>query len=338
MNEKTVIVFNSSRKNKLSTELYKSRITIPKDTHFIRHFLTLKASKSIHTATAYETDIKEFFEVEEVELINIDVIRAVTIYDVEDFIMHLSEIGRASGTIHRKVASLSALYRWISMYQDNTTDSTILKYNPFANMKEIKPTLTYSETEFLTREEAVAVMRVCKEDTILDLRNKTILALALTTAIRKKELIYIKLQDITTVQGYDVIKVVRKRNKKDIVKLQAPVRNMIMEYIKRTDRDIEKDASDYLFKGHSTNNRNGEHLEACALNKMINTFCEKNGIKKHLKVHSLRHTALTLAIIAGATLDKVKELAGHESAATTARYIHSVDKLKNNAGDLIDIF
>ncbi|HAG42564.1 MAG TPA: integrase, partial [Clostridium sp.] len=60
-------------------------------------------------------------------------------------------------------------------------------------------------------------------------------------------------------------------------------------------------------------------------------------INKDLKVHSTRHTAITLAITEGATIEKVREFAGHKNLATTNRYVHSIDKLKNNAGDIIDI-
>ena len=71
---------------------------------------------------------------------------------------------------------------------------------------------------------------------------------------------------------------------------------------------------------------------------MIKKVCKNAGIDKNLRVHSTRHTAITLAILAGATVEKVRDFAAHKNLATTNRYIHSVDKLKNNAGDLIDVF
>lgn len=331
MDDNRLIVFNSNNR------LKKSVLEIPPSTHFIRHFLNGKSKKSNSTAREYETDIKQFFKVKWIENITIDNIKAVTIFDVEDFIDEMTDKELASGTIHRKISSLSSLFIWLMKYQDNTLDITLIKYNPFGNMKDVMPTLNYVETEFLTEEEAEKILGTIDDKTIIGIRNKIIFALALTTAVRKREFINIKLKDITTRGGYDIINVIRKRDKHDFVKLQAPVRNLILEYIRLTGRDMDIDADDYLFKGHNRNHKNKEKLDASSPNKIVTALCKKAGITKHIKVHSLRHSAITWVIMKGATLEKAKEFAAHESATTTARYIHSVDKLRNNAGDLIDI-
>lgn len=332
MKEITLIETQTQEKN-LST------ITIPNNVHFIRHFLNTKCRRSNYTSTAYETDIKEFFSVNNIEDISINDIRRITIFDVENYINNLVDIGRASTTIHRKISSLSSLYKWLMRYQDNTMDVAIIKYNPFANMKDVKPTLSYEETEFLTRDEAAEMLKNIKTDTIVGLRNKAIISLALNTAIRKSEIINIKLKDITTILGFDVIRVTRKRNKKDVVKINSYVKNLVLKYIRESGRDFERDKEDYLFKGHSTNRYQcKDKLNPATINKIMANYYSKNYMKKKLKVHGLRHSAITIAIQKGATLDKVQAFAGHESANTTARYIHSVNKLQDNAGDLIDVF
>lgn len=316
-----------------------STFAIPNNTHFIRHFLNNKSKKSIHTAKAYETDIKQFFNVHNIEEISLNDIKAVTIFDVEDYVVGLIERGLASTTIHRKITSLSTLYKWLLRYQDNTKDITLIKYNPFGSVKDIKPTLTCEEAEFLTRDEAATMIKKLGTENLIDLRDKTIIGLAIITGLRKSEIINIKLKDITSILDYDVIKVVRKRNKKGVVKINSHVKSLIMEYIKRTSRDINTDKEDYLFKGHSLNKHQcKEKLNSATLNKILRKQCVKFNINKKLRVHSLRHTAITIAIQKGASLEKVKEFAGHESAFTTARYIHSINKLQDNAGDLIDIF
>lgn len=244
----------------------------------------------------------------------------------------------SSATINRKISSLSALYKWLLKYQDNSTDTHIIKYNPFGSLKEEKPVINNKETEFLTKEECKILLNSIDTTTTLGYRNKTILVLALTTALRKSEIINIKIKHITQYIGYDVVKVRRKGGKEDIVKLQENVLDMINEYILITKRNKLSSGEEYLFIGHSTNGKNREKLDASTLNYMIKKVCKNAGIDKNLQVHSTRHTAITLAILAGATVEKVRDFAAHKNLATTNRYIHSVDKLKNNAGDLIDIF
>jgi integrase len=50
-----------------------------------------------------------------------------------------------------------------------------------------------------------------------------------------------------------------------------------------------------------------------------------------LSPHSLRHTAITLALDAGASLRDVQDYAGHQDPRTTRRYDHSRDSLDRNA-------
>ena len=202
-------------------------------------------------------------------------------------------------------------------------------------MKEEKPKVNSKETEFLTAEECIQLLKVFDTTKLVELRNKTIMYLALTTALRKSELINIRLQDVTKYGDYDVIHVTRKGRKKDMVKIQPGVKLLIEEYVKRTSRNFEEHKEAYLFIGHSRNKRNNEKLDPSSLNYMMKAVCKRAGITKHLKVHSTRHTAITLAITDGASIEKVRDFAAHQNIATTNRYIHSIEKLKDNAGDLI---
>jgi len=305
--------------------------------NFIWYFLEIKARKSIYTAKSYECDIKDFFCVNSIIDITLEDIKKVTILHTQNYIIKLMDKNMSSATINRKISSLSALYKWLLKYQDNSTDIHIIKYNPFGNLKEEKPVINNKETEFLTKEECKVLLNSIDTKTILGHRNKTILTLALTTALRKSEIINIKINNISTYTGYDVVKVRRKGGKEDIVKLQKNVLAMINKYILLTKRNKLSNGDEYLFIGHSTNGKNKEKLDASTLNYMIKKVCNNAGINKNLRVHSTRHTAITLAILAGATVEKVRDFAAHKNLATTNRYIHSVDKLKNNAGDLIDV-
>ncbi len=319
-------------------ELNVNSDVISDNRHFIWYFLEIKARKSAYTSKSYERDIKDFFCVDSICDIKMEDIKKVTILHTQNFIIKLIGKDMSSATINRKISALSALYKWILKYQDNSTGIHIIKYNPFGNLKEERPIINNEETEFLTKNECKILLSSIDTSTILGYRNKTILVLALTTALRKSEIINIKIMNITSRMSYDVVKVMRKGGKEDIVKLQGNVLAMINEYILLTKRNKLANAEEYLFIGHSTNGKNKQKLDASTLNYMIKKVCKNAGIEKDLRVHSTRHTAITLAILAGATVEKVRDFAAHKNLSTTNRYIHSIDKLKNNAGDLIDIF
>ena len=306
MNE---IIINSSK------EIYLER-----SKHFIQCFLDIKGGRSKYTAISYEKDIKDFFNTDDVTSITIEDIRGVNVFHVQKFILDLQNRELSSATINRKISCLSALYKWLMKYEDNYSDIRIIKFNPFANVREEKPIVTNKVTEFLTEEESRILLSSIDTSTVLG-----------------SEIINIKILNIINYGDYDVIEVTRKGSKKDLVKLQPKVKKLIEEYISATNRNKEEHKNNYLFIGHSSNNRNGEKLNPSTLNYMLKNVCNQCNIDKKLKVHSTRHTAITMAITQGATIEKVREFAAHRSIATTNRYIHSIDKLKDNPGDNIDI-
>lgn len=317
---------------------YNSMLNI-ENKHFIKCFLEIKNSKSKYTALSYERDIKDFFKVENLEEISLERIRSINIFHVEKYILELQSLGFSSATINRKISAMSALYNWLLKYQDPYNDIRIIKFNPFANVREEKPTINNKSTEFLTEEEAKKLLAAIDTTTILGKRNKALLALAFTTALRKSEMINIRLCDIKEYDKYQVIEVKRKGNKKDMVKLQPKVKELIDEYVLDSGRNYEENYDEYLFIGHGPNNNiKGKRLDPSTLNYMLNKISKEAGINKHLKVHSTRHSAITIAITQGATIEKVREFAAHKSIATTNRYVHSIDKLRDNPGDNIDIF
>ena len=55
------------------------------------------------------------------------------------------------------------------------------------------------------------------------------------------------------------------------------------------------------------------------------------GAWEQLSPHSLRHSAITFALDAGAALRDVQDYAGHRDPRTTRRYDHSRDSLDRNA-------
>ncbi|MEG2353110.1 MAG: tyrosine-type recombinase/integrase [Clostridium sp.] len=326
-----------NREITLGSNFYTANLRVEKHTHFIRHFLNLKKSRSENTAKSYERDILDFFNVKQVEDVTLDDIKMVNIYHAESYILYLREKKYSSATINRKISSLSSLYIWLLKFSNNYKGGEVISYNPFGSLKEEKPIIVNKETEFLNKTEVKQLLESIDTSTLIGLRNKTILALALTTALRKSELINIKISDVQSYGEYDVINVIRKGGKKDTVKLQPKVKELIIEYLLRDNRELKGNVDSYLFKGHSSNGLNNYKLNPNALNLIISKVTKDAGIRKKLKVHSTRHTAITIAIIEGASAEKIRDFAAHKNLATTNRYIHSVDKIKNNAGDLIDV-
>ena len=50
-----------------------------------------------------------------------------------------------------------------------------------------------------------------------------------------------------------------------------------------------------------------------------------------LTAHSLRHTAATLNLLHGGTVEETQRLLGHHNLNTTMIYVHALERQKNNS-------
>lgn len=56
---------------------------------------------------------------------------------------------------------------------------------------------------------------------------------------------------------------------------------------------------------------------------------------ERLTAHSLRHTAVTLSLLGGNSLQEVQQFARHSNIATTQIYAHNLDRAKNKCENTI---
>ena len=69
---------------------------------------------------------------------------------------------------------------------------------------------------------------------------------------------------------------------------------------------------------------------------MVYKYLKLAGLEsKHYSVHKLRHTAATLAILAGATLLETQEHLRHASPNTTMIYINETNRAANTSAQRI---
>ena len=66
--------------------------------------------------------------------------------------------------------------------------------------------------------------------------------------------------------------------------------------------------------------RTGERLLPSAAYRTVQALARRAGIEKSISPHSLRHSFVTAALDAGASLRDVQDAAGHADPRTTRRY------------------
>ena len=168
------------------------------------------------------------------------------------------------------------------------------------------------------------------------LRDKAIFLLMATCGLRTIEVTRANVGDIHEVQGVPVLQVQGKgrSDKKEFVKLSEPVLAAIREYLSVRGQ-VSEEAP--LFASCSRRNMGGRlttrTVSSVAKSAMVNAGYNS----RRLTAHSLRHSAATLAIQAGMTLQDVQAFMRHSSISVTTVYLHDVNRLKSQCENAVTV-
>ena len=167
------------------------------------------------------------------------------------------------------------------------------------------------------------------------MRDYALINLLVRTGLRTIETVRATREDISNNAGATVLWVQGKgRDSKDeLVLLTEKSLEPIALYLKV--RQSDKDG-DPLFASHSTKNF-GKALTTRSVSRIVKNRLRAIGINdRRLSAHSLRHTAITMSMLAGATPQEARVMARHADINTTLIYAHNINRILNAPERKID--
>lgn len=204
---------------------------------------------------------------------------------------------RSSTTVVRYIASLSHAFAIASREWEWVDENPVQKIN--------KPHLPQGRIRFLDISEKERLLGVCKESNSLYLFP--IVVLALSTGMRKGEILSLRWEDIDFDRGAILLQTT-KNGERRMISLVG----LSLELLKKT-----KSASQTTLVFPSLKNPN--------ISIDIRSAWEKALQKAHItnfKFHDLRHTAASYLAMNQASLLEIGELLGHKTIQMTKRYAH----------------
>ena len=171
-----------------------------------------------------------------------------------------------------------------------------------------------------------------KKDEIA-LRNRAMLELLFSTGMRISELLTINREQLTLGKENSKnpvqvsrIYILGKGKKQRFVYLTDRAKMHLENYLKFRDDKNPALFIQYKNKRMEVSARKNVRIKADYLQKKIIQYRKQLGIIVPTSAHSLRHGFATYLIEKGANTAAVQILLGHESLATTTRYVHASDK------------
>ena len=276
-------------------------------------YLSLEKNYSPHTLKAYSRDLREFQQYCHSEF-DFDDLNLVEYTMVRSWIAKLVNEGISNRTINRKIASLTAYYKFLVKIE-------AIKLSPLSKHKSLKVAKKV-EIPFSELEMSRILTEIEYTDDFEGTRDQLVIELLYTTGMRRAELINLRLLDIDT--ALKTVRVLGKRNKERIIPLLGTTISLHERYLRHRSAVLRSGEEDFLFLSKS-----GLKIYETLVYRIINRYFSKVSTKVKKSPHILRHTFATHLLNKGADLNSVKELLGHSSLASTQVYTHnSIAELK----------
>lgn len=248
-------------------------------------------------------------------------ISAPTRADVMAYREYLKASGHKPATTQAYIIAVRQFFKW--------TDAEGIYPNAANNIKGAKIERSFKKDP-LTSRQAAAVLESIETVTIKGLRDYAVLVLMLTCGLRTVEVIRANVDDMRTL-GDDTVLYIQgkgKDEKSEYVKLATPTERAIRTYLVMRGTPS---GSDPLFASESRRNA-AERLTTRSISRIVKERLRGAGLDSdRLSAHSLRHTAATLNLLGGATLEETQQLLRHSKIDTTTIYAHHLERAKNNS-------
>lgn len=178
------------------------------------------------------------------------------------------------------------------------------------------------------------ILKSIDRNTLEGKRNFAMLALMAGCGLRTIELARANVEDLRNIGGVSVLFICGKgrNSKSEFVKLSPQVEEAIRDYLKARG---QAEDSEPLFISHSRRN-NGQRLTTRTIRGAAkNAMTAAGYISARLTAHSFRHSAITIALIGGQSLQEVKAFARHSNINTTLIYAHNISRLQSQCESVI---
>ena len=269
---------------------------------------------STNTANAYRKALKQLFNY----FHNYGVVNPHR-DNILAFKKELESKGRKPATIALYLAAARRFFSW--------TEQSGIYQNITVGVKAPKAERGHKKDYFAANQVKSILASIDRSD-IEGLRNYAIMALMTTGGLRTVEITRASIEDLRVVGGVSVLYIQGKgrNDKTEFVKLTAKVEEAIRAYLKARG-EVEMQAP--LFSSLSKRNR-GARLTTRTIRGLCKNAMKEAGFNSdRLTAHSLRHTAVTLALLAGQDLAEVQHFARHHNISTTQIYAHNIDRMKS---------
>lgn len=270
-------------------------------------FLT-EQSLSAHTVLAYQRDLGLFIDWlqhhhSSIALLDCDQPLIQQWLDEQENVV-------SPNTLNRRRASLRKLYEW-------AVHTQLIETNPVVDIKNRK--IKSTQLEPLSMQEVDALLSAPNTNTIIELRDKSMLEVLYATGLRVSELVELQLDQLDLEQGTLLIQHPNPQRKDQRIIPLGPDASLWLDQYLTKSRPylLNSSTSSALFVSTHAKamTRQGFWL-------IIKKYAQRAGIQASISPQRLRQAFASHLLNNGADLKMVQLLLGHKNPSTTYIYSH----------------
>lgn len=248
--------------------------------------------------------------------------REITLPILERYQRHLYHYRKPNGeplsfsSQYTELAPLKAFFAWL-------TRNHIILYNPASELQLPKVVRNIARY-ILSIEEVERILSVPDTTTLLGLRDRAILEVLYSSAIRRFELRRLTIYDVDTKRGTLFV-----REGKGAKDRFVPLGSRACAWLNRYLYEVRPQIVALRDDGVLFLTAHGDALTDDHLSGAVKEYIQKSGVHANGSCHLFRHACATHMLDNGADTRFIQAMLGHASLATTQVYTHvALAKLK----------
>ena len=317
-------------KELLAEQKMKAKLkTLPKI--FSEYYVYLRAAKKTYTTIGtYMNYAVHFANFISDGKIAEEFYKNTTTSDIESYIISL-ETKEVNGQLQR-IGSDIQCARWsgLSTFFEFLVKRNYLAENPVSKTTRPKNTSEHTVT-YLTKQEIKKIMNTIDENpsSLMAARDKTIIALALSTGLRVGAITNLNVSDINFDE--QLISVIEKGNKSRQIEVGGNTIELLQNWLDVRNEEFADIDTNALFIS-----RKNVRITSKAVGDMIKKYTAQAGIAKHITPHKCRSSAATNLAAAGVSIQAIAKQLGHSSVSITQRYVDVLKEEKDKSIKVLD--
>jgi len=228
--------------------------------------------------------------------------------------------GHKPSTVQNYLTALKIFFKW--------TEQEGLYPNIADKVKGAKINRDSHRKGYFTSRQLQDILSQIDTSDLKGKRDCAILTVMITGGLRDVEVRRANVQDISVIGDTPVLFLQGKGRdeRTDYIKLQPHTEKTIRAYLSARGK---AEGTEPLFTSVSNHNAAGR-MTTQSISRIAKTYMRAAGFDSdRLTAHSLRHSAGTLALLNGMSVQEAQQFLRHKNPATTLIYLHNIDRLSN---------